>query len=85
MNTSPSSEPSPVEWDGIAWWTGHDRANGNRPKYGSRVRIREGDRYAGYLGTVTWYEGQWNSTTFPVQLDGTGLTLLCSTADVVEI
>ncbi|WP_460443992.1 hypothetical protein [Amycolatopsis cihanbeyliensis] len=61
------------------------RGVGDRPRPGTRVRIEDRTRDAGRLGTVTYYEGQWRSSTFPVRLDHNGVTGMYLTTDVVEL
>ncbi|QWF78931.1 hypothetical protein [Amycolatopsis sp. CA-230715] len=82
------SKPRVPEWhDDIwgIWWRSHQRGTGGRPRPGTRVRITENTRYRGREGTVIFYEGQWNSMTFPVRIDGSGLTLLFTGNDIVEL
>ncbi|QWF83106.1 hypothetical protein [Amycolatopsis sp. CA-230715] len=48
------------------------------------MTITENTRYRGKTGTVVHYEGQWDSKTFPVRVDATGLTMLCTSRDISE-
>lgn len=74
----------PAEWFGDAWWDQHERGTFDRPRPGTRVTITENTRYRGKTGTVVHYEGQWDSKTFPVRVDATGLTMLCTSRDISE-
>ncbi|QWF81937.1 hypothetical protein HUW46_05372 [Amycolatopsis sp. CA-230715] len=69
----------------LDWWASHQRGTHNRPPPGTRVRITEPTPYNGREGTVTYYEGQWNSTIFPVRMDYIGMTHMFSTNDVTEL
>ena len=65
--------------DPATWWATHRRGDRDRPRPGTRVRLRDGR-----LGTVTAYEGRWRAVAFPVLIDGTGQSLMLTTADVTE-
>ncbi|QWF79020.1 hypothetical protein HUW46_02421 [Amycolatopsis sp. CA-230715] len=77
--------PPPAECYDDAWWDSHDRGTRDRPRPGTRVRITEPGRYYGLQGTVTFYEGQWNSSTFPVRIASTGITMLFTCACTEEL
>lgn len=79
------NRPTPTEWNAEAWWGEHDRGTFDRPRPGTRVTITENSRYRGLTGTVVRYEGQWDSTTFPVLVDTTGVTMLCTPRDITEL
>ncbi|WP_344431693.1 hypothetical protein [Amycolatopsis minnesotensis] len=42
-------------------------------------------QYQGRTGTVTYYEGQWNSSTFPVRIEFTGVSMLFTVDEVEEL
>ncbi|SFQ22821.1 hypothetical protein SAMN05421810_105261 [Amycolatopsis arida] len=67
------------DWfDGATWWSAHEGTGRHgRPRPGTRVRLRRGG-----WGVVQFYEGQWDSITFPVRLEATGHTELCTPKDL---
>ena len=57
---TPSTRPDPRKW-----WETHSHGTHGRPKPGTRVIAGE------QHGTVEYYEGLWNSHSFPVRFDYT--------------
>lgn len=75
VNGHPGGEGEPA-----SWWATHRRGTGDRPRPGTRLRLRDGRS-----GTVTAYEGCWKSFTFPVLIDSTGQSLMVTASDVTEL
>jgi hypothetical protein len=81
QTTSTVAPPAPrTDRDPASWWATHRRGIGDRPRPGTRVRLRDGRP-----GSVTAYEGCWKSCTFPVLIDRTGQSLMVTTSDVTEL